>query len=117
MQIVTGDLPLQHQFALCAAAIHHGGAGTCATALRAATPSLIIPRLFDQFSWAERLEDAGAAVRIDIDVGASELAAAIRRAIRCRPRCEELSAVIRAEDALGVASRHVVEAARTMSLP
>ena len=109
VQIVTAELPLEIIFATCAAAIHHGGAGTCATALRAGTPSLIVPRLFDQFSWAERLEDAGAAVRIDIDVGATELAAAIRRAIRCRPRCEELSAAIRAEDALGVASRHVVD--------
>lgn len=37
----------------CAGILHHGGAGTTAAALRAATPQLVCPLHFDQFSWVQ----------------------------------------------------------------
>lgn len=44
----------------CRAAVHHGGAGTTAAALRAGLPSLICAVLGDQPFWGERLRERGA---------------------------------------------------------
>ena len=41
------------------ALVHHGGIGTCAQALRAGIPQLIVPRAYDQFDNAMRLENLG----------------------------------------------------------
>ncbi|GAB3129019.1 glycosyltransferase [Tsukamurella serpentis] len=43
----------------CAAAIHHGGAGTTAASLRAGLPTLISPVLADQPFWGARVTDLG----------------------------------------------------------
>ena len=37
------------------AVIHHGGAGTTATAARAGVPQILIPHMTDQFYWANRV--------------------------------------------------------------
>jgi UDP:flavonoid glycosyltransferase YjiC (YdhE family) len=42
-----------------AAAVHHGGAGTTAAALRAGIPSVIIPHIMDQQFWGQRVFDLG----------------------------------------------------------
>lgn len=42
------------------AVVHHGGGGTTAAGLHAGVPSLIIPFLFDQFFWANRVAELGA---------------------------------------------------------
>jgi sterol 3beta-glucosyltransferase len=47
-------------FERCAAAVHHGGAGTTAAALRAGVPSVIVPHMLDQRAWAQRLQELGA---------------------------------------------------------
>jgi sterol 3beta-glucosyltransferase len=47
-------------FERCAAAVHHGGAGTTAAALRAGVPSVIVPHMLDQRAWAQRLQEIGA---------------------------------------------------------
>lgn len=38
-----------------AAIIHHGGAGTTHTAARAGIPQIIVPHVFDQYYWANRV--------------------------------------------------------------
>lgn len=43
-----------------AALVHHGGIGTCAQALRAGLPQLLLPRGYDQFDNAMRIERLGA---------------------------------------------------------
>ncbi|RDI60423.1 glycosyltransferase [Nocardia pseudobrasiliensis] len=43
----------------CAVAIHHGGAGTTAAALRAGTPSVVCSFLADQPYWGQRLQQLG----------------------------------------------------------
>lgn len=47
-------------FPRCQAVIHHGGAGTTQTALRAGCPSVIVPHLGDQFFWGSCIEALGA---------------------------------------------------------
>jgi UDP:flavonoid glycosyltransferase YjiC (YdhE family) len=46
-------------FARLAAVVHHGGAGTVATAARAGVPQVLIPHMTDQFYWAHKLWQAG----------------------------------------------------------
>lgn len=46
-------------FPRMAALVHHGGAGTTATGLRAGVPALILPQYADQFFWGERLAALG----------------------------------------------------------
>ena len=65
--VVRDDLPLEWVLSRCLAVVHHGGAGTCVAAVRAGTPQLILPLIFDQFATAERIEHAclGARLRRD----------------------------------------------------
>lgn len=51
--------PLESVLPRAAAVIHHGGIGTCAEALRAGLPSLIVPFDYDQPDNAERLRRLG----------------------------------------------------------
>ncbi len=53
-------IPHSWLFPRCMAAIHHGGAGTLAVALRAGIPSIIMPVAADQPFWAKRMESLGA---------------------------------------------------------
>jgi vancomycin aglycone glucosyltransferase len=46
-------------FPRVAAVVHHGGAGTTSAAARAGTPQLIVPRMFDQFYFAQRVQQLG----------------------------------------------------------
>lgn len=52
--------PFSRLFPLCAAVVHHGGAGTVARALAAGTPQLILPLAWDQPDNAFRVQQLGA---------------------------------------------------------
>ncbi|MFJ8076531.1 glycosyltransferase [Streptomyces sp. NPDC096176] len=53
--LVVGDTSHQWLFPRMAAVVHHGGAGTTASALRAGRPSLVCPFFGDQAYWASRV--------------------------------------------------------------
>jgi sterol 3beta-glucosyltransferase len=42
-----------------AAIVHHGGAGTTTTAARAGVPQVVVPHIFDQIYWGERVRALG----------------------------------------------------------
>ena len=48
-------------FPRCAAVVHHAGAGTTHTTLRAGVPSVLVPHVSDQFGWSEELRRLGVA--------------------------------------------------------
>lgn len=48
-------------FPHCAAVIHHGGAGTTHSALRAGCPAIVVEHAFDQMFWGKTLQNAGVA--------------------------------------------------------
>ena len=48
-------------FPRCAAVVHHAGAGTTHTTLRAGVPSVAVPHVSDQFGWSEELQRLGVA--------------------------------------------------------
>lgn len=57
--LVIDGAPHDWLFGQMALAVHHGGAGTAAAALRAGVPQLVIPFSADQPFWAERVHRAG----------------------------------------------------------
>ncbi len=56
-------IPHDWLFPQMAVAIHHGGAGTTAAALRAGIPSITIPQIMDQPFWGQRVFNLGAGAR------------------------------------------------------
>ena len=69
-------------FPQMAAVVHHGGAGTTGTSLRAGTPTVITPYAVDQFFWGARVAALGAGPKpIPLHaLMADELAQALRQA-------------------------------------
>jgi sterol 3beta-glucosyltransferase len=51
-------------FPRCAAVVHHAGAGTTHTTLRAGTPSVPVPHVSDQFLWSKELRRLGVAPQL-----------------------------------------------------
>jgi vancomycin aglycone glucosyltransferase len=55
----AGFLPHAKVMPRCSLVIHHGGIGTVFAAARAGIPQLVVPRMLDQFFWAERVRELG----------------------------------------------------------
>lgn len=53
--------PHAQVFPRCAAIVHHAGAGTTHTTLRAGVPSIAVPHVSDQFAWSDDLHRLGVA--------------------------------------------------------
>jgi sterol 3beta-glucosyltransferase len=108
-------------FPRMAAAVHHGGAGTTAAALRAGIPSIIMPFFADQYFWAGHLHGLGVSPR-PLDqkrMGPEDLARAIRAATVAeapRRRAAGIAERIRGEDgiaaAVGAVSRYLSKTTR-----
>jgi sterol 3beta-glucosyltransferase len=60
--MAVSSIPHHWLFKRVAAVVHHGGAGTTASALRAGVPSLGVPSFFDQPFWSRRIVDLGVGV-------------------------------------------------------
>lgn len=95
-----------------AAVVHHGGAGTTASALRAGVPSVVVPFAFDQPFWAERVRRLGAGPTPvpERRLTPARLASAIRCAVedpRMNGAARALGERIRAEDGVGTAVREI----------
>lgn len=103
--LVVGDVPHRALFPRCAAAVHHGGAGTTAAAVLAGIPSVVVPFFADQFFWGRRVTQLGVGTatpardRVTADVLADALRAALPRASAARA----LGARVAAEDGPGAA--------------
>jgi UDP:flavonoid glycosyltransferase YjiC (YdhE family) len=91
------------------AAVHHGGAGTTAAAVRAGIPSVIVPFYGDQPFWARCLNRQGVAPpaverkAMTADTLASAIAAAQHPAMI--QKAMALGTAVRAEDGVGEAVR------------
>ena len=100
---ISGEVPYGWLFRRVAVAVHHGGAGTTAEALRAGVPSVVIPVVPDQAFWGWRVATLGTGPEpiSPRNLTAERLASAIQRAatdVEMRRRCEELGEKISAED-------------------
>jgi UDP:flavonoid glycosyltransferase YjiC (YdhE family) len=90
-------------------AVHHGGAGTTAAALRAGVPSVIVPFFADQFFWGSRLSALGLSPS-PIPQGALS-ATSLEKALRVmtgsgemRARCRVLGQTVEAERGVELAA-------------
>jgi UDP:flavonoid glycosyltransferase YjiC (YdhE family) len=93
-------------FPRVAAVVHHGGAGTTGTGLRAGLPTLILPLAVDQFFWGKRVAELGVGPRPipQRALNAEKLAQALTQAAQdqaMRSRAQILGDALRAEDGAG----------------
>lgn len=86
-------------------AVHHGGAGTSHAAVRAGTPSVVVPFTGDQPFWARTLhrQSLAAAPLPQRRVTVQRAATAVEQALRCRDSTAVAAAAMAQEDGPGSA--------------
>ncbi|QQQ78158.1 glycosyltransferase family 1 protein [Saccharothrix sp. 6-C] len=103
--LVVDDVPHRALFPRCAAAVHHGGAGTTAAAVLAGIPSVVVPFFADQFFWGRRVTELGVGTttptrtRTTADV----LTDALRTTLSRTPSARALATRVATEDGPGTA--------------
>lgn len=111
---VVDEIPYSWLFGRVAAAVHHGGAGTTASCLRAGVPQVALPRFHSQPFWASCVERLGVGVRLDqSDVSAKALGELVARAAEdpgIRRRSREISTKVSSEDGVGRAAAFIRDA-------
>jgi UDP:flavonoid glycosyltransferase YjiC (YdhE family) len=108
---VHGPMPHARLFPRVAAVVHHGGAGTMATALRAGVPQVLVPHILDQFYHAHRLEKLGIAPPgLPVKrITAERLSAAIEQAVSMPEAPRKAAAErLRAGDGVRRAVDHII---------
>lgn len=102
-----------------AVAMHHGGAGTVHAAVRAGTPSVLVPFLADQPFWAQRLQAAGlsgAPLHRDQLTG-DHVAAAISDALGRTAAVQQAAQRMRTEDGPAAAVAIIAEVGSPPAAP
>jgi UDP:flavonoid glycosyltransferase YjiC (YdhE family) len=107
----SGDLLYQdsapHDWLLprCRMVIHHGGAGTTASGLRAGIPNIVVPFMADQPFWGRRVHAMGAGPKpvpvrsLSVEKLARAIAVAEKESLR--ERAQMIGQNIRREDGIG----------------
>ncbi|XP_039056208.1 sterol 3-beta-glucosyltransferase UGT80B1 isoform X2 [Hibiscus syriacus] len=101
------DCPHDWLFPQCSAVVHHGGAGTTATGLKAGCPTTIVPFFGDQFFWGDRVHQRGlgpAPIPIS-ELSVEKLSNAIRFMLQTEVKSHamELAKLIENEDGVAAA--------------
>ncbi|SPL95553.1 UDP-glucose:sterol glucosyltransferase [[Actinomadura] parvosata subsp. kistnae] len=112
--LVIEEAPHEWLLPRVALAVHHGGIGTVAAALRAGVPQVVRPFLGDQPFWAERLHRLGVAPApvTGRRLTPAGLASAIEAAAALTPAAQALGAKVRAEDGVATAVARIGDAAQ-----
>ena len=113
--------PHAQVFPRCAAVVHHCGAGTTHTTLKAGVPSIPVPHISDQFHWADELRRIGVAPAAISRrrLTATGLAARIRETLhqpRFRENAQRVQAEMTDDDGPRTAARLIDEVARARNL-
>jgi UDP:flavonoid glycosyltransferase YjiC (YdhE family) len=109
---VIDSIPHDWLFPHVSCVVHHGGAGTTGSSLRAGKPTVVCPFVGDQPFWGRRVAalGAGPAPISQWKLTAENLAKAIHTAVEnagMRQRSESLGEAIRAEDGVGMAVEYI----------
>lgn len=107
-------LPHADIFPHCALVVHHGGAGTTHTALRAGCPSIVVEHAFDQTFWGNELKRIGVAGKLlhRNNITSTQLAKAIEITIESeemKTNAILLSKKMQSEDGVETAIRLIEE--------
>ncbi|MFH1983917.1 MAG: glycosyltransferase [Pseudomonadota bacterium] len=105
--------PHRQLFPRMAAVVHHGGAGTTATAAICGVPQLIVPHILDQYYWGERIRRTGIGPapvwrsRLSVRRLAAAIDACVSQA-GYRNRAERVGRQIRSSDGAAAAVRQIL---------
>ncbi|MGP3937575.1 glycosyltransferase [Nonomuraea sp. KM88] len=106
--LVIEEAPHDWLLPRVAVAVHHGGVGTAAAALRAGVPQVVRPFVGDQPFWAARLHHLGVApAPLRGRLTAARLAAAIENAAELAPAARMLAGHVGAENGVAAAVARV----------
>lgn len=109
--LVIEEAPHEWLLPRVAIAVHHGGIGTVAAALRAGVPQVVRPFLGDQPFWAGRLHHLGVApAPVTGRLRPERLAAAIETAATLARAADAVAAEVRAEDGVTAAVARITGA-------
>jgi len=98
----VGEVNQQSLFPRVAAVVHHGGAGTTATAARAGVPQVVVPQGADQLYWAGRVGQLGIGTpHVGVAPTAESLSAALTTTLapETRARVSAVAGAIRTDGA------------------
>ncbi|BET57757.1 glycosyltransferase [Geobacter sp. 60473] len=106
--------PYAQVFPCCAAVVHHGGAGTTQSSLRAGVPSVVVAHMADQTFWGSELRRLGVAGRTlgRNGLSARALATEIGTVLATPAMADTAAAIgreIASEDGVGLAVRLIEE--------
>ncbi|MGD0454215.1 MAG: glycosyltransferase [Solirubrobacteraceae bacterium] len=107
---VVGDVDHQSLLPRCAAAVHHGGAGTTYAGLAAGLPTLVCSVFFDQGFWGSQCQRLGVGATFPFArLDAKQLASGLRAILDSRvvARARELAPRLRDEDGVVAAVTHL----------
>lgn len=106
--LVVGKVSHDQLFGFASMVIHHGGAGTTASALHAGTPQIVIPHFGDQFMWAREVRRLGSGIRIRRRKWPERLYAGVmflENSPKILKKAGEMSKILSTEDGPGNAVR------------
>lgn len=106
--LLIGEVNQQALFKRVAAVVHHGGAGTTTAAAAAGAPQVVVPQMYDQHYWAQRVHDLGIGTAHEHGAPTTEsLASALERSLDgdVVARARAIAAAIRRDGARVAAER------------
>jgi vancomycin aglycone glucosyltransferase len=95
-----------------AAVVHHGGAGTTTAAARAGSPQVVVPQIYDQHYWAQRVQQLGiGTAHAPGTPNTDSLTRALEEALKpaAVASARSIAAAVRSDGAL-VAARRLIDA-------
>jgi vancomycin aglycone glucosyltransferase len=105
-----GEVNQQALFKRVAAVVHHGGAGSTTAAARAGAPQVVIPQMYDQHYWAQRIHHLGlGSAHAPVAPTADSLTSALEHALDpdVAARAQSVAAAVRGDGAQ-VAAEHLM---------
>jgi vancomycin aglycone glucosyltransferase len=109
--LVIDEVNQQALFKRVAAVVHHGGAGTTTTATLAGAPQVIIPQMYDQHYWAQRIHHLGIGIAHAPGTPTSDsLAIALQLALQpdVVARAQSIATTVRRDSAQSAAQRLII---------
>jgi len=116
--LAIGEVNQQALFTRVAAVVHHGGAGTTTTAALAGARQVVIPQMYDQHYWAQRLDRLGIGTAHAAGTPTTEsLTAALKHTLQpdMAARAQSIASAVRRDGAHAAAQRLTSVAHRTQS--
>jgi vancomycin aglycone glucosyltransferase len=106
--LAIGEVNLRALFKRVAAVVHHGGAGTTTLAALAGAPQVIVPQVYDQDYWAQRIHHLGiGTAHAPGTPTVDSLTSALKRTLHAdiAARAQSIAATVRSDGAQAAAHR------------